>query len=306
MKKIKRVGALIVLICLIMAQTVPCIVSASESNTHSESLTLFVNSIASEKEDFSYWNGLNLIKAYDLYNVSGNEKEAELYYVGEKGIGYIIISVNGAILEFANGLPAYDRYTGTYSKAMYQNGGYFIAISDQIVRLYADGSIVKTSIQQPRAILDMDANLQGQYWCIPTAIANIMWYWNSNGFLGLTDGSFSAVQEEITNIMGNSVTANSGIASAVAVYTSYRGRTGSASSISATYSSIVSEINAGRPCLLGFAVGGGYSAAHMTACCGYYTTSYGNFAVVVDGHSSSHVYRTWGSYNDYVGRIRIS
>lgn len=154
---------------------------------------------------------------------------------------------------------------------------------------------MKTSDIRPQTILDMTANLQGSYWCIPTAIANIMWYWNAHGFSGLTDGSFSSVQEEISGMMGSSVTSNSGIAGAVAMYTSSRMRTGSARSISATYSTVVSEINAGRPCLLGFANGGGYSSVHMTACCGYYTTSYGDFAVVVDGHSASKVYRAWGT-----------
>lgn len=302
----RRILSVLLLLCIVLIQGIPIIVHAAENSSLSETVEAFVDYVANNEQSFHSWNSLSVSKAYDLYDITGVIKRAELYYIRNPGCGYVIISTDGTILEFANGLPAYDKFCGTYTKAMYDKGGYFLDVSGAIVRLYSDGSVVKTSDSQSRTILDMTANLQGSYWCIPTAIANIMWYWNAHGFPGLADGSFSGVQEEITGIMGSSVTSNSGIASAVAVYTSSKMRTGSARSISATYASIVSEINAGRPCLLGFANGGGYSSAHMTACCGYYTTSYGDFAVVVDGHSSSRVYRTWGTYNDYVGQIKIS
>lgn len=211
---------------------------------------------------------------------------------------------NGKVLEFAKGLPAYDLYAEKVSLPIYKNGCYFVGAGGQ-VQLYADGTVVAHQ-NYTRGSIDMDHNLQGSFMCIPTAISNIMWYWNKNGYSGLTSSTFSDVQTEVQNLMGSSTGSNSKIPSTVSSYAKSKGFKGSATSLSASFNSIKNEYNAGRPCLLGFGTGGGYTAPHMTVCCGYYVDSTANYSIVVDGHSSSNVYRVWGSYNDYVGKVVIS
>ena len=73
----------------------------------------------------------------------------------------------------------------------------------------------------------------------------------------------------------------------------------------------LSKIDDGRPCLLGFAAdeNSPYSktVGHMTMCCGYVRQSSNSYMMaLVDGHSSSIVYKRWSTdYNDCIITAKI-
>ena len=76
-----------------------------------------------------------------------------------------------------------------------------------------------------------------------------------------------------------------------------------------TISKVVNQIDNGRPCLVGFAVGeDSYSTVegHMTACFGYQYIGGAYQIILADGWENVLVYKTWTSYNDCVFTINLS
>lgn len=122
----KRIISVLLMLCLVFVQGAPVMAHAAEDGNLSNNVEVFVNSVAGDNQGFHSWIGLNVIKAYDLYDATGSAVCAEMYYVGNPRTGYVIISKDGTILEFAKGAPAYDEFTGTYTKALYHDGGYFV------------------------------------------------------------------------------------------------------------------------------------------------------------------------------------
>ncbi len=63
----------------------------------------------------------------------------------------------------------------------------------------------------------------------------------------------------------------------------------------------MTEIDNGRPCMVGFAAGSDYSPSvgHMTMCYGYFIYSTQKYATVADG-TTGYVSKLWTTYNDCV------
>ena len=67
------------------------------------------------------------------------------------------------------------------------------------------------------------------------------------------------------------------------------------------------EINAGRPLLLGFA-NQVYGGGHMTVCVGYYVANNGaRYVIVSDAHNSHYVAKPYDeNENDYIAPVVVS
>lgn len=148
--------------------------------------------------------------------------------------------------------------------------------------------------------------------CIPTAIGNLVGYWCTKGYSFATSPSSAALRAKNRFGQLEGGQANNNIPIVMSIFDYYQGIY--AYYISATnvwnpaYSSIVSEINAGRPCLLGFAAGSIYSNefGHMTVCSGYNNTS-GMLVRLSDGghHPAGFTTAFTYTYNDFISRMNV-
>ena len=158
--------------------------------------------------------------------------------------------------------------------------------------------------------------------CISCAITNVAAYWSVNGYAQFNCGNATnqeAVARNVHNAMLNagSATDNNNIQIG---FDLFRHTSGSitygllaincwASNNAFTFNTIVSEINAGRPLLLGFAgtEDSPYPDPHMTACAGYLISDDGNYVYVSDAHDSFHktILFNMNTYNDFVAIARI-
>lgn len=120
------------------------------------------------------------------------------------------------------------------------------------------------------------------------------------------------INNRLIAIAGNNTT-NSAIPGATEGYCRVYGRypyNFTVTNISApSYSQMQTEIDAGRPCLVGFGASGPYGGGHMTAGVGYYyDNAFPNdkYVIVHDAWSTTPVdcQRLWSSsYNDFIAKI---
>lgn len=155
--------------------------------------------------------------------------------------------------------------------------------------------------------------------CIPTAIGNVIGYWDTHGYSNLISASntiYDAINEVNSNLIavcGNNTT-NSAIPTATQNYCKASGRYPNNFTVtnvwSPSYSSFSSQIDYSRPALIGFASGNNYynGGAHMTAGMGYYyDDAFPNekYIYVHDAWSSTptNYMVLWSSYNDFMAKI---
>ena len=257
---------------------------------------------------------------YTLYTVESSKDES---------CGYFICDASGSIIEFSRNTSPYDKVLKTLSSKecktentilLYQPGFHGVLQSDGTVELVCgDNSNCERydDMNSPSKGNDLEFNMisgvpdyPNTVSCIPTAIGNVIGYWDSHGYPNLVTTSTSSFISEISSYM-TSNTANTYIPTAVHTYCHQSGRypnNFTATNIwSPTYAQFRAEINAGRPCLVGFSSGGYYSGAHMTCGVGYYyvvstTTEY---LYVHDANSMTafDFFVQWTSHNDFIGRI---
>ena len=74
-----------------------------------------------------------------------------------------------------------------------------------------------------------------------------------------------------------------------------------------SFTNVKSEVGS-RPCLLGFAAGSPYSdkEGHMTVCVGTREVNGVQYCKVMDGWSTSISEKKWGSYNDFMSKVKLS
>jgi hypothetical protein len=153
--------------------------------------------------------------------------------------------------------------------------------------------------------------------CIPTAIGNIIGYWDTHGYPNLIispNTIYSAITEVNNNLIikcGNNVT-NDAIPDATRWYCRAAGRYPNRFNVTniwnPSYAQYKSQIDNNRPALVGFTSAGPYSGAHMTAGVGYYYDDWFpqyKYVYVHDAWSSTPVnyFVLWGSYNDFIATI---
>lgn len=134
------------------------------------------------------------------------------------------------------------------------------------------------------------------------ATAVLLRYWD-NLYSGLAS-DFYATRKEISNLRASYGYGNNDLPAVIRAYcrSNYPLLSVYPSTIwNPFYDTYTNYIDSGNPVLLGFATG--YGEPHMTVGCGYtnYNLSiYGNWAIVMDGHSSNYVYKLWTPSNDFI------
>lgn len=313
MKK-KRILLLAIGMCLLGSMQV----LAAESNAASDYIATFAQELAAQDDNYALWEGAIPRYGYELYGQDFETPVGDLYYLTaeSRDVGYAIVNDQGtAVLEFSNGLPAYDMlkdekgdaerkylYVGAMP-AVYRNGVYSdLTLSGEPLQYYDVESGVA-----PR----YNPNIQGGN-CIVGAVSNLMWHWSNNVYSSLASGmTFQDVESAIdTLILAEGGYANANIPNTIKKYVKNKNSSYSATVTnknSPTFSAVKTETGS-RPCLLGFAAGSPYSSTvgHMTVCVGTRTVNGVNYSKVMDGWSTSVVEKQWGTYNDFMSKVTLS
>lgn len=232
-----------------------------------------------------------------------------------------MITINGTIVEYASHPSPFSLY---YRKRVqgspyYEYGTYGIVIGKEFYEIDTDGTLLTknvntnaVSLLSATTIPGVSPQLQYGATCGPTAVANYMWYWSSHGYASLCSGKTFA---QVRTDMINRFNAAGGYAnkSVPSVANAYAHSKNSKYKIvgkvinSPLKTTLINEINAFRPCLLGFKAGSVYgSVGHMTMCYGYVTSGASMYVTLADGHSTSPVQKLWTSYNDCLITLQIS
>ena len=297
-----------------------------------------IRTIISMQDEYSDWEGCTLVDAGELqcddefghvilYNVMNNLGEMK---------GYVIYSVtNDLIMEYSKNEDPYTVAESTHNisgvfNRVYSYGNYAVMTENSCIILDGAGYIIDSINTNGSSGMTglinggeneintlvggtISPQLQGNYNCIACAISNLIWYYGHNGYSSLIQyhNTFSSVINTVTVIMnslGGFTNAN-----IPATLSSYMGALlySATNDWSPSTSKMVTEINANRPFLLGFAAGSlvfSYSTTegHMTMCVGYAQLGLMYYPVVVDGHSTETVTRMWSDYNDFMCKIHMN
>lgn len=236
------------------------------------------------------------------------------------------IRVDGVLVEYADSPSPFSRFAELpYVQTIgYNLGEYYIEHLDGRIFLHQNGNVdletttLFNSVITPMAlggnvtIPGVTPQLQGQKNCIAAALSNAIWYWSKNGYPNLNPGSWQILLNSIqVRFENNGGFANNIVPIIADGYarsrnTSYR--IGGYVHWNPSISQVKLEINAGRPCLVGFKKGSVYSdsAGHMTMCYGYLESGSYFYLRLADGWQSNQVVRLWTAYNDCVITIRPS
>jgi hypothetical protein len=150
--------------------------------------------------------------------------------------------------------------------------------------------------------------------CIPTAIGNVIGYWDTHGYPNLIVSpatiytAIAEINERLIDACGNNRT-NSAIPAATQGYCKarYPNNFTVTNHWNPAYSTYTTQINYNRPTLVGFASDGPYVDPHMTAGVGYYWQDQvpEKYVIVHDAWlpADDH-YQLWDSdYNDFIAKI---
>ena len=218
-------------------------------------------------------------------------------------VAYAIV-VDGIVLEYAKTVSPYKDIMTKDGELYYYDFSNYSTIAAKNAREIAPTSIIEHIIPTDPSVksslyngtykyLTYSPQLQNSHNCIVAALANIMWYWGQNGYSALTSGlTFNNVKNSIDPLFGGHY-ANSSVKTVATSFANSRcGRyfTGGAKS-NPTISTLCAELQANRPCMVGFMAGNPYygaSSGHMTMCFGYnYTPGTYCYIVLADGWNSS-------------------
>ena len=242
------------------------------------------------------------------------ETELVLFLSGETEVGYAIL-VDSLVVEFAESLSPFSSVVLDENESYYYDFATYSKINNmESVSSFSRKSFSEEITTESRGICynvgavqlpNFSPQLQNSHNCIVAALANVMWYWGSNGYSSLVYGkTFEQVKDGLdwyfSGVYANAIVP--------LVADAYAGANGNIDFFgytdwSPTFGTVYDEINAGRPCMVGYAAGSDYSATvgHMTMCYGYvFTMNLVAYVRLADGHSSSMVTKIWSSYNDCV------
>lgn len=274
----------------------------------------FIDDIA-QSEMFCDWAEADIVMEY-IYSYTKDNLKVYKLDVMENNIqlGYILSDESGNIISYSRNSEPEDFmrdycniYTGEDSEEY--NAACASAYSDSGLQAYGS----------PYKVIDgVSPQLQGNFNCVVTAASNVIWYYGNNGHQSLIKNySFYDVKMAMTNcykynggIGNNDVTPK-----AIEVYIYARGLSDAYSSNvnlywdqNATKELMISEVNEGKPMMLGFRAGSVYSdsAGHMTMCYGYQVTGGNTYAYVASGHEAYGTFVKWDDIiNDCIITIRI-
>lgn len=310
----RKLTALFTALCCCLCLVLPA--SANEFTSATNVVDAFIDQIATD-DYYSSWINGSAHYGYDLYGSDFNNVDAKLYYVrnGAKNIGYVIIETDSnGIIEFSRGKPAYDNLNSQLenrnTKFLYINGMPALLQGDIYIGLSLSGESLYAINTKSNELLRYSPQEQSGN-CIVGAISNLMWHWSINGYSSLASGmTFTEVEDLVDEIMlSEGGYANANIPATISEYVDRK------SNYSVTVTNQwnpsfanVSNEAANRPCLLGFAAGSPYSEiyGHMTVCVGTRVGAIYTYVKVMDGWSTDIVEKKWGSYNDFMSKVRLS
>ncbi len=172
-----------------------------------------------------------------------------------------------------------------------------------------------------RVLNEVPTNLSSNstHYCIPCAITNVAAYWCVNGYSGFDCADAESQEEKAIDVQASMVAAGSCKANAYIQdgFDVFSHMDGSTEYIlnsenlwrgSFTVKNVLSELNAGRPLLLGFAGTNDspYGGAHMTVCVGYEIRANSTVYVYVsDAHSDEYTVceLKLDTYNDFIATV---
>ena len=168
----------------------------------------------------------------------------------------------------------------------------------------------------PTSLRSNDSHL-----CIPCAVTNIASFWCVSE--QLTQYNCETAQElenraqEVQAAMGKagSYMANANIQYGYNIFShTENGLTYKLNSVNCwasknqfDWNSIVNEINAGRPVMLGFASGNGSPyGSHMTVCVGYSVVNGTRYVYLSDSHNDGYIRQPFNEvYNDFISKVTL-
>ncbi|MBQ6680065.1 MAG: hypothetical protein IJM76_08620 [Lachnospiraceae bacterium] len=238
--------------------------------------------------------------------------------------GYCII-VEDAIVEFSSNLSPYTLTTLSTpeSQYYYDFANYGLIDSSFVLCIDSAGNALFDDLQTelvPIAdgingiITGVSPQLQLSSNCIAAALANVMWYWNSHGWSSLAPNGFSSLRSNLHSRFSSLGFANNNVPTVANQYgATCSPRVWFSSNVywttSPTY--VFYEIDAGYPCMLGYAAGDtsqgltySTTVGHMTMCFGYYYVGNQLYVTLADGHSSGTKTKIWCIYNDCTISVR--
>ena len=261
----------------------------------------FTERISNSLSGFNLWKDATVKFKANLYPPTTDSISAILYDIESKSnglCGYIIMDYNTLqVLEFSRGLSPYGEYLDIYKakkfekikptkeSLVYTPGGHAIKVklpneeNEQLLYFTRDID-VSISLSYSKMEIDQSFTPQGTgvhtkiisgvpdypytFSCIPTAIGNVLGYWDSHGYPNLMIMPLMDIQEinnRLIDIAGNN-TSNSAIPGATQGYCRTPARYPNNFTVtniwSPSYSQMQIEIDANRPCLVGFASSGPY------------------------------------------------
>ncbi len=333
-------GIVIVMVLFLVVSTHAVYAESNGATRDLDSLYEWVKTISDVVPMCKNWEHCRLRFDGYLLCKEGNDYNhiSILSSASRETIGYIITDRQGVVVEFSWNESPYEDYRKANrdemlsinrSKAYYQPGYHYLIEDGEVVPaiscLKSDSFDYEIrSENEPSSITgvysgdyaySIIAGVPDYDWyigCIPTAIGNVIGYWDSHGYPNLMTGTSSSMISEVANYMPN-YQANSFIPTGVHSYCHKAGRypnNFTATNIwNPSYSNYIYQINAGQPTLVGF--GGGtsdpYGGGHMTAGVGYliYYPLSQKYVIVHDAWSSTSTDYSvlWGTYNDFICTI---
>lgn len=241
-------------------------------------------------------------------------------------MGYLIVGENQGVVEFSGDKSYFYEYFNNENskefdgKICYYEPGFHEIVDnyDYYARFQGQtrNSFVVDEVNPVVASSSQYGMITGvpdynnTYGCIPTAIGNVLGYWDSHGYPNLVTGTSAQLISTIRAWMNNP-SANSEIPTAVHGYCHtvqrYPQNFTATNVWNPTFSMFRSEIDSGHPTLVGFSSAGYYGAAHMTTGVGYFydMSSTNRYIYVHDGWTTTSVdfYVQWTTANDFICRI---
>lgn len=274
----------------------------------------FIDDIA-QSELFCDWAEADIVME-DIYSYTKDNLKVYKLDVMENNIqlGYILSDESGNIISYSRNSEPEDfmqDYCNIYTGA--DSEEYNTACASA----YSDGGLQAYS--SPYKVIDgVSPQLQGDSNCVVAAASNVIWYYGNNGHFSLIrNDTFNNVKMSMTNcyIYNGGIGNNEATPKAFEVYIRAKGLSDVYSSDvnlywdqNATKELMVSEVNEGKPMMLGFRAGSVYSdsAGHMTMCYGYQVTGGNTYAYVASGHEAYGTFVKWDDIiNDCIITIRI-
>lgn len=259
-----------------------------------------------EPEDFKYSLTVGEEHQYKAYMRSSR--------IGHNGpVYYSVANTDGsttdrAVIDSQSGLLTAQKYGKIQLRVSYPGAPWI---------WYWHVSIGGTFVGEVPTSLRSNSN----HLCIPCAVTNIAAFWCVSE--NLTQYNCETVQkletraQEVQAAMGKagSYTANANIQYGYNVFKhTENGNTYSLNSVNCwasqnqfDWNSIVSEINAGRPVMLGFASGNGspYNS-HMTVCVGYSVINGTRYVYLSDSHNDGYIRQPFNEvYNDFISKVTL-